>query len=142
MFEPCPSLIASMVRLSIFALVVAACSRDDAQTAPEAPAVAAPQVKTPPRPANLAHVTIKALGMTCEEECPMRVRYALTRVPSVYELGFDLDHESVFVSFDATLGTPKEVTRPMLAAIKSVGYDPWLAKESWPADASVQVIPR
>jgi hypothetical protein len=30
----------------------------------------------------------------------------------------------------------------MLAAIKSVGYDPWLAKETWPTDASVQVIPR
>jgi copper chaperone CopZ len=139
MFRHRASLIGSMVRLSIFAFVVAACSRDDA---PETPAVAAPQAKAPPRPAKLAHVTIKALGMTCEEECPMRVRYALTRVPSVYELGFDLDHESVFVSFDATLGTPKEVTRPMLAAIKSVGYDPWLAKESWPTDASVQTIPR
>jgi copper chaperone CopZ len=141
MFGPRASLIGSMVRLSIFAFVVAACSRDDARSE-EAPAIAAPQAKAPPRPAKLAHVTIKALGMTCEEECPMRVRYALTRVPSVYELGFDLDHESVFVSFDATLGTPKEVTRPMLAAIKSVGYDPWLAKETWPTDASVQVIPR
>jgi len=139
MFGPRASLIGSVVRLSIFALVMAACSRD-AETAPEAPAVAA-QAKAPPRPAKLAHVTIKALGMTCEEECPMRVRYALTAVPSVYELGFDLDHESVFISYDATLGPAKQVTRPMLAAIKSVGYDPWLAKETWPPDASVQVLP-
>ena len=126
----------SMIRAALLVGLLA-CSRE----APPEPAPAI-GVKAPPRPASLAHVTIKALGMTCEEECPMRVRYALTRVPAVYELGFDLDHEAVFVSFDATLGPPKEVTRPMLAAIKSVGYDPWLAKESWPSDASVQVISR
>jgi hypothetical protein len=137
MFRRRASLIEAMLRIAL-ALVLVACSRDEAPSVPEAPAVQT----APPRPATLAHVTIKALGMTCEEECPMRVRYALTRVPSVYELGFDLDHEAIFVSFDATLGAPKDVTRPMLAAIKSVGYDPWLAKETWPADASVQVIPR
>jgi len=120
-----------MTRVALV-VALAACSRD----------AEAPPAKVLPRPANVAHVTIKALGMTCEEECPMRVRYALTALPSVYELGFDLDHESVFVSYDATLGPAKEVTRPMLAAIKSVGYDPWLAKESWPADANVQVITR
>src|SRR5262249_36238492 len=129
-----------MVRLAlVLAVALAACSRE---SPPEPTPVPAPvSVKAPPRPPQLAHVTIKALGMTCEEECPMRVRYALARVPAIYELGFDLDHESVFVSYDATLGPAKEVTRPMLAAIKSVGYDPWLAKETWPPDASVQVPP-
>ena len=73
MFEPGASLIRSMVRSSIVAarvealvaltsvaISVAACRRDDARPAetPEAPAVAAPQAKAPPRPAKLAHVTI------------------------------------------------------------------------------------
>jgi len=70
------------------------------------------------------------------------VRYALADNPNVYELGFDVSTESIFVSYDASLGTPKEVTKPMIAAIKKTGFDPWLAKESWPADAQdkVQVI--
>lgn len=95
-----------------------------------------------PRPAALTKVTIKALGMYCEESCPLKVRTALADVPAVYELGFDLSNESIFVSYDATLGTPKDVTRPMLVAIKSAGFDPWLAKESWPDAASVQVVTR
>jgi hypothetical protein len=81
-------------------------------------------------------------GMYCEESCPMKVRYALADVTSVYELGFDLANEAIFVSYDATLGPAKEVTRPMIAAIKTAGFDPWLAKEEWPADAQVQVVAR
>ena len=30
----------------------------------------------------------------------------------------------------------------MLLAIKNAGFDPWLAKEAWPDDAKVQVVPR
>jgi hypothetical protein len=97
---------------------------------------------TPPRPSQLTQVTIKALGMYCEESCPLKVRYALADVPAVYELGFDLTKESIFVSYDASLGTPKEVTKPMLVAIKGAGFDPWLAKESWPADAKADVVAR
>ena len=67
----------------------------------------------------------------------MKVRYALAAIPSIYELGFDLTHESIFVSYDASLGPAKEVTKPMLAAIKDAGFDPWLAREDWPADAQV-----
>jgi hypothetical protein len=87
-------------------------------------------------------VTIKALGMYCEESCPMRVRYALAEQRAIYELGFDLDHESIFVSYDAALGPAEQVTRPMLAAIKQAGFDPWLARQDWPADAKVQVVAR
>lgn len=119
----------------VFAVLVA-CSHEAAE---RAPAPAPPQKITAPasrpRPAALTHVTIKALGMYCEESCPLRVRTALADVPAVYELGFDLANESVFVSYDAALGAPEDVTRPMLAAIKSAGYDPWLAKETWPDDA-------
>ena len=74
----------------------------------------------------------------------MKVRTALADIPAVYELGFDVSTESIFVSYDASLGTPKEVTKPMIVAIKGQGFDPWLAKESWPDDAKqvVQVVGR
>jgi hypothetical protein len=98
------------------------------------------QKQAPPRPAKLQQVTLKALGMYCEESCPMKVRYALADNPNVYELGFDVSNESIFVSYDASLGTPKEVTKPMLVAIKTkTGFDPWLSKESWPDDAQAKV---
>jgi copper chaperone CopZ len=106
----------------------------------KAHALAAPK---PPRtkPAQLTKVTIKALGMYCEESCPLKVRTALASVPAVYELGFDLSTEAIFVSYDSSLGAPKEVTKPMIVAIKSAGFDPWLSKESWPDGASVAVVP-
>ena len=121
-----------MLRL-VLALAIAACSRDV-----QPPAV----VATPSAPAVLSHVTIKALGMYCEETCPMKVRYALADMPQVYELGFDVANESIFVSYDAKLGPAKQVTKPMLAAIKAAGFDPWLAKETWPDGANVQVVER
>ena len=129
-------------------LVLSACTKDapaDTKAAAtkthekaHTPVVAPPR----PRPAQLAKVTIKALGMYCEETCPMKVRMALADLPAVYELGFDVANESIFVSYDATLGTAKDVTKPMLVAIKSAGFDPWLAKETWPDGASVQVVPQ
>lgn len=113
--------------------VLAACSRDAAPV---------PEKVAPARPPALSHVTIKALGMNCEESCPLAVRTALARIPAVYELGFDLDHESVFVSFDASLGDAKTVTKPVLAAIRSAGFDPWLSSESWPATVTTRVVAR
>lgn len=120
-------------------LALVSCGRDPAPPPPPPPAVKQP-VAPPRAPATLAHVTIKALGMTCEESCPMRVRYALQDLKDVYELGFDVSTESIFVSYDASLGPAKQVTRPMLAAIRRAGFDPWLAKETWPADAQAQVL--
>ncbi len=126
----------------VLVMLVAACSRDKAEPpAPAKPAAAAKAM--PQRPVKLQQVTLKALGMYCEESCPMKVRYALADNPNVYELGFDVSTESIFVSYDASLGAPKEVTKSMLLAIKTkAGFDPWLAKESWPTDASdkVQVV--
>ncbi len=133
-----------MTRAALIALLAlslgGACTKDE-PAAPAKPAIA----RTPdarPRPAALAQVTIKALGMYCEETCPMKVRMALAEIPAVYELGFDVSTESIFVSYDKTLGDPKAVTKPMLVAIKEAGFDPWLAKEAWPADAAkvVQVV--
>jgi hypothetical protein len=125
-----------LMRALVFVALVA-CSREPA----EKPAVV--EKAAPARPAKLQQVTIKALGMYCEESCPMKVRYALADNPNVYELGFDVANEAIFVSYDASLGAPKAVTKPMLTAIKDkTGFDPWLSKESWPADAQgkVQVV--
>ena len=129
-----PGVAVVMIRL-LLGLALAACSRD----APE-PILDKPPPIVAARPAELSRVTIKALGMYCEESCPMKVRYALADIPQVYELGFDVATESIFVSYDAKLGPANQVTKPMIAAIKSAGFDPWLAKETWPAGASVQVV--
>lgn len=127
---------------ALILVAVLGCSHDHEAPAP-APIVVKPVAKVAPaKPAQLARVTIKALGMYCEESFPMRVRYALADVKQVYELGFDPANESIFVSYDAALGAPKDVTKPMLVAIKNAGFDPWLAKESWPDDAKVQVVVR
>ncbi len=129
---------------SLALVAVVACSRDPEPPSTPVEAHEAAHVAArlaPPRPKDLAHVTIKALGMYCEESCPMRVHYALGAMKEIYELGFDLPNESIFVSYDATLGTPKQVTKPMLLAIKQAGFDPWLAKETWPTDAKVQIVP-
>lgn len=130
------------MRTLVAMLVVVGCSHDRDAPAPIVVAPAVVKPVAPPKPTQLSHVTIKALGMYCEESCPMRVRYALADLKQVYELGFDPANESIFVSYDATLGAPKDVTKPMLVAIKNAGFDPWLAKESWPADAKAQVVPR
>ncbi len=135
--------------VALASLVIgSACSRTHDERRPAAEAehelaqLAPPAPPPRPRPDKLAHVTIKALGMYCAESCPMRVTYALADIPAIYELGFDLSHEAIFVSYDASLGPAKQVTKPMLAAIKQAGFDPWLAKEEWPADAKAQVIAR
>ena len=121
-------------------LVIAACNRDEPIPAAAPPSPIAKLA--PERPAALTHVTIKALGMYCEESCPIRVRMALAEIPAVYELGFDLTHESVFISYDRTLGDAKQVTKPILAAIKAAGFDPWLANETWPSGVTTQVVLR
>jgi len=133
-----------MTRLTMLLLVVVGCHRDDVPAEPTPSPIPSPPptVAPRPRPPALTRVTIKALGMYCEESCPLRVRYALADIPTIYELGFDLSNESIFVSYDTALGAPKQVTKPMLVAIKNAGFDPWLAKESWPADAKAEVVVR
>lgn len=135
-----------MMRAALLLALLAACKHEgpvpEKLGAPEPPAATQPAPASRPRPAALTKVTIKALGMYCEESCPLKVRTALAEVPAVYELGFDVSNESIFVSYDASLGTPKEVTKPMIAAIKSAGFDPWLAKETWPDGADAQVVTR
>ena len=141
------------MRALLAVLVLGACTKDaPVDTKTESPTAAATKahekahapVATPrPRPAQLSQVTIKALGMYCEESCPLAVRAALADHHEIYELGFDPANESIFVSYDATLGSAKQVTKPMITAIREkTGFDPWLGKEEWPADAKVQVVLR
>ena len=130
----------TLMRAALLTLLLAACSREQPAPTADKPAVVAKEKAAPPRPAKLQQVTLKALGMYCEDSCPMKVRYALADNPNVYELGFDVSNEAIFVSYDASLGTPKEVTKSMLVAIKTkTGFDPWLSKESWPDDAQAKV---
>ena len=137
-----------MMRIALLAVLAFGCSKESAtESAPaltrmDKPAPIAQPSKPPPKPEKLAHVTIKALGMYCEETCPLKVRYALADIKSVYELGFDVANEAIFVSYDASLGPAKQVTAPMIAAIKATGFDPWLSKEEWPANATAQVVLR
>ncbi|GEM_PF-1800609 len=138
-----------MMKRALLLVLLAACTKHEdanaklnANAHEQAHAIATPKAPRA-KPAALTKVTIKALGMYCEETCPLKVRTALADVPAVYELGFDVSTESIFVSYDASLGSPKDVTKPMLVAIKSAGFDPWLAKEAWPpdADAAVSIVP-
>jgi len=130
-----------MMRAALVALLLLSCTKAKDEQ-PAKPAVTRAPEAPRPRPAQLAQVTIKALGMYCEESCPLKVRSALADIPAVYELGFDVSTESIFVSYDKALGDAKSVTKPMLVAIKEAGFDPWLAKEAWPVDAAkvVQVV--
>ncbi len=94
-----------------------------------------------PRPATLGYVTLKALHMDCAETCPTSARLALQRVPSVYQVGLDLDHEALFISYDRSAGEPQKAAAPMLAALRAIGFDPWFKTEGWPAEIIVADVP-
>ena len=134
------------MRALLAVVLAAACSKDapvDKTAAAKAHENAHATLAAPrPRPAKLAKVTIKALGMYCEESCPLRVRMALAELPVVYELGFDTSTERIFVSYDSARGAPKVAMQPVIEAVRLAGFDPWLARESWPTDAHTDVVPR
>ncbi len=60
------------------------------------------------------------------------MRAALRDVPAAFEVGFDLDRDEVYVSYDAAAGDAKAATAPMVAAIKRAGFEPWLKGAGWP----------
>ena len=106
-------------------------------------AAAAPVASPQPRRGRARPAQLDARDASRRSACTARSRArcacatALATITAVYELGFDLPNESIFVSYDATLGEPEERTKPMLAAIKAAGFDPWLAKDSCrPADVA------
>ena len=63
------------------------------------------------------------------EECPRRVRAALRTVPAAYEVGFDIDKDEVYVSYDAAA---KPDLKEMVTAIeRRAGFKAWVKGEGW-----------
>jgi copper chaperone CopZ len=120
-------------------LLIAGCAGEPrreapAEARPEAPA-AAPVVRAPDK---LTFVHLKAIGMECAS-CLRRVEQALARIDAVYQVGFDLPTDSIYVAYEPTLESPG----PLLAAIEQAGFEPaWVKAEAWPAGASATVVRR
>ena len=70
------------------------------------------------------------------------MRSALAKLPSAYEVGFDLDRDEVYVGYDAAAGDPKPASAPMVAAIKAAGFNPWLKGPGRPDGIEMIVLPR
>lgn len=71
------------------------------------------------------------------------MRSALATLPTAYQVGFDLDHDEVYVSYDAAAGDAATVAPAMVALIQRVGFNPWLKGEGWPPDPpNLAVLPR
>jgi hypothetical protein len=68
------------------------------------------------------------------------VRSALAKLPAAYEVGFDLDHDEVYVGYDAAAGAAKPAAAPMIAAIKAAGFDPWLKGPGRPEPAPEMIV--
>jgi hypothetical protein len=88
------------------------------------------------QPVVLRKLTLKALHMTCAESCPASARVALRKLPSVYQVAVDLDRDAVYISYNGNAGEPKQAAEPMLAALRSIGFDPWFKAEGWPDDVA------
>ncbi|MBK9031740.1 MAG: hypothetical protein IPL61_10515 [Myxococcales bacterium] len=67
------------------------------------------------------------------------MRSALATVPAAYQAGFDLDRDEFYVSYDRAAGAPADAARPMIAAIRQAGFDPWLKGPGWP-DVAPEVV--
>lgn len=69
------------------------------------------------------------------------MRSALATIAGVYQVGVDVDTESIFVSYDATMGEPEVASKPMIAALAKAGFDPWFKAAGWPAGTIADVLP-
>ena len=70
------------------------------------------------------------------------MRSALATEPAAYEAGYDLDHDEVYVGYDAAAGDARTVARALVAAIDRAGFDAWLKGPGWPEGApNVIVLP-
>lgn len=70
------------------------------------------------------------------------MRAALRTVPSAYEVGFDIDRDEVYVSYDASAGDAKTASEPMVEAVKRAGFEPWFRRDTWPDGVAADVLPR
>lgn len=70
------------------------------------------------------------------------MRAALRTVPAAYEVGFDLDRDEVYVSYDAAAGDARTVSVPMVDAVTRAGFEPaWFRKDTWPEGVEATVLP-
>jgi copper chaperone CopZ len=118
-------------------LVIAACA---GEPRPQAEPAAQGQAPAParPRPEQLSYVHLKAIGMECAS-CLRRVEQSLARIDAVYQIGFDLPTDSIYVSYEPILESPK----PLIAAIEKVGFEPaWVKAEAWPDGVEAAVVRR
>lgn len=71
------------------------------------------------------------------------MRAALRTLPSTYEVGFDVDKDEVYVSYDATAAVaPEDLAR---VVEERAGFKAWPHAESWPDPetiAELRTLPR
>lgn len=70
------------------------------------------------------------------EECPRRVRAALRTVPAAYEVGFDIEKDEVYVSYDPKAGV--EVKELAKVVETRAGFKAWVKGEGWADGANVK----
>ncbi len=69
------------------------------------------------------------------------MRAALRTVPHAYAVGFDLDRDEVYVSYDASAGDGKTASVPMVDALQRAGFEPWFKRDTWPETVEAAVLP-
>ncbi len=70
-----------------------------------------------------------------------RVRSALATVPAVYQVGFEIERDEVYVSYDRSAGAVAAFAPRLVAAIDGRGYRGWLKGEGVPSTVSWTVLP-
>ncbi len=69
------------------------------------------------------------------------MRSALASLATTYQVGFDLDRDEVYVSYDRAAGDASTVSAAMVAAINAAGFKPWLKTDGWPETVDASVLP-
>ncbi len=59
------------------------------------------------------------------------MRAALRTLPSTYEVGFNVDRDEVYVSYDATASVDVKAMAKVVEA--KAGFKAWVHAEKWPA---------
>ena len=63
------------------------------------------------------------------EECPRRVRAALRTIPAAYEVGFNIEQDEVYVSYDAS--APVDAKELATTVERRAGFKAWVHKDGW-----------
>lgn len=71
------------------------------------------------------------------------MRAALRTLPSTYEVGFNVDKDEVYVSYDASASVDVRVLATVVEA--KAGFKAWVHAEKWPpveTIAELRALPR